>query len=92
VQNIPTQNGVALILFPNPAQLWSIATIVWPEAEDAVYEVYNILGSVVQTGNIRLLGGAEQQRIYFPNLASGVYVLVIHGSSSEARAKLVIAR
>ena len=50
------------------------------------------LGNRVQAGDIRLLGGAEQQRIYFPDLASGVYVLIIHGASHEARAKLVIAR
>ncbi len=92
VKSIPQENGAGLTLAPNPAQSWSVATIVWPEAEDAEYEVYNILGSVVQSGPIRLLGGAEQQRIYFPNLASGVYVLIIHGSLNEARAKLVIAR
>lgn len=92
VVDIPQQNGAGIMLSPNPAQTWSVATILWPEAEDGEYEVFNILGSVVQKGAIRLLGGAEQQRIYFPNLASGVYVLVIHSSSNEARAKLVIAQ
>ncbi|HET6400585.1 MAG TPA: hypothetical protein VFH95_04220 [Candidatus Kapabacteria bacterium] len=92
VKNIPTQNGVAFTLSPNPTRLWSVATIVWPEAEEAGYEVYNLLGEVVQSGTIRMLGGAEQERIYFPNLASGVYEILIHGSSHEARAKLVIVR
>ena len=42
VKNIPTQDGIAFTLSPNPTQLWSVATIVWPEAEEAEYEVYNI--------------------------------------------------
>jgi len=92
VKSIPQENGAGIMLSPNPTQLWSVATIIWPEAENAEYEVYNILGNVMQKGNIRLLGGAEQQRIYFSNLASGVYMLVIHGESHEARVKLVIAR
>ena len=92
VKNIPTQNGIAFTLSPNPTRLWSVATIMWPEAEMADYEVYNLLGEVVQSGTIRMLGGAEQERMYFPHLASGVYEILIHGSRHEARAKLVIVR
>ena len=92
VKNIPTQNGIAFTLSPNPTRLWSVATIMWPEAEMADYEVYNLLGEVVQSGTIRMLGGAEQERMYFPHLASGVYEVLIHGSRHEARAKLVIVR
>jgi len=93
VVNIPQVNGAGLTFAPNPVtQSWSVATIVWPEAEDAEYEVYNILGSVVQKATIRMLGGAEQQRIYFPNLPDGTYVFVVHGESHEAQTKLTIMR
>ena len=94
VKNIPTQDGVALFsLSPNPiTNGWSVATIVWPVAEDAEYEVYDILGSIVQKGTIRMFAGGEQQRISFPNLQDGTYLWVVHGSSVEARAKVVIVR
>ena len=93
VKNIPLQDGAALSFYPNPATRgWSVATIVWPEAELANYDVYNLLGAVVQTGTVQLLGGAEQQRISFPHLANGVYEVFIHGSHHDARAKLVIVR
>ncbi len=39
-----------------------------------------------------MLGGAEQIRLYFQNLPSGVYVIEVQGSSGKARVKLVIAR
>ena len=93
VKSIPQENGAGIAFSPNPVTRgWSVATILWPEAEMADYEVYNLLGEVVQSGTIRMLGGAEQQRIYFPNLASGVYEILIHGSFHEARARLVIVR
>lgn len=93
VELIPQQDGLGLSFSPNPAVFgWSVATIVWPEAEMTEYKVYSILGSIVEHGSIRLLGEAEQQRIYFQNLASGVYQVVIQGRTHEARAKLVIAR
>jgi len=90
--NLPVQGGTALSFSPNPAQTWSVATIFWPEGEEASYEVYSLLGSIVQTGTIRMLGGAEQLRMYFPSLSSGVYEVLIHGSSHDARTKLVIVR
>jgi Secretion system C-terminal sorting domain len=92
VVNIPQVNGAGITLLPNPANQWSVATIVWPEAEEADYKIYNLLGNVMQTGKIQMLGGAEQIRLYFQNLPSGVYVIEVQGSSGEARAKLVIAR
>ena len=93
VKSIPQQNGAGIIFSPNPiTQSWSVATILWPEAENAEYEVYNILGSVVENGKIRMLGGAEQQRIYFPNLPNGTYIFEIRGESHEARSKLTIMR
>jgi hypothetical protein len=92
VKDIPQQNGAGIIFSPNPVTNgWSVATIVWPEGRDAVYEVQNVLGAVVQSGTLRMLGGAEQQRIYFSNLASGVYYITIRGTYAEARTKLVIA-
>jgi hypothetical protein len=93
VKSIPQVNGAGIRFAPNPVtQSWSVATIIWPEAEEADCIVYNLLGIAVQTGKIRLLGGPEQQRIYFPNLASGVYEVVIRGVAGEAHAKLVIIR
>ncbi len=93
VKSIPQKDGAGIEFSPNPVTRgWSVATILWPEAAMADYEVYNLLGEVMQNGKIRMFGGAEQQRIYFPNLASGVYEVLIHGSSHEARAKLVIVR
>ncbi len=90
IEQIPQRDGAGITLSPNPTQLWSVATIVWPQAEEADLNVYDLLGTAVQTEKIRLLGGPEQQRIYFPNLAAGVYVVEIHGASGIARAKLVI--
>ena len=91
VKSIPQANGAGVTFAPNPTtHSWSVATIVWPVSEEADLCVYDLLGTAVQTEKIRLLGGPEQQRIYFPNLAAGVYVVEIHGLSGIARAKLVI--
>ncbi len=91
VKSVPQQNGAGITFAPNPTtHSWSVATIIWPVSEEADLCVYDLLGTAVQSGNIRLLGGPEQQRIYFPNLAAGVYVVEIHGASGVARAKLVI--
>src|SRR5581483_2143288 len=87
------ESEAGLSFFPNPTQnSWSVATIVWPVAENTEYEVYNLLGVIVQSGTIRMLGGAEQERIYFSGLASGTYLFVVHGLSFEARSKLMIVR
>jgi hypothetical protein len=91
--DIPQSDGAGVTFFPNPTpNAWSVATIIWPDAEITDYEVYNLLGKVVQSGTVRMLGGAQQQRINFPNLPSGVYEVLIHGSLHEAHAKLVIVR
>jgi hypothetical protein len=91
VESIPQENGAGITFAPNPTtHSWSVATIVWPVSEEANLCVYDLLGTAVQTGKIRLLGGPEQQRIYFPNLAAGVYVVEIHGANGVARAKLVM--
>ena len=92
VASIPQQNSTGISFFPNPiTRNWSLATILWPAAEQAEYRLFNLLGNEVGRGSLRLLGGAEQQRIYFPSLASGVYVFVLHSGRAEARSKLVIA-
>ncbi len=93
IDAVPKQDGAGIIIAPNPVTRgWTVATIVWPEAEHGVCTVFNMLGSEVQKSELRLLGGAEEQRIYFPYLQSGVYQVVIRGAAHEARTKLVIAR
>ncbi len=87
-----SSNNTGLTFAPNPAQSYSVATIVWPEAGVAEYDIQNILGAVVQSGSLRMLGGVEQQRIYFNGLTSGVYYVTIHGAGGEARTKLAIMR
>jgi hypothetical protein len=89
---LQSSDNTTLTFAPDPAPGWSVATIVWPEAEEADYEVQNTLGMVVQSGSLRMLGGAEKQRIYFSNLTSGVYYVTIHGAYVEARAKIAIVR
>jgi hypothetical protein len=91
LEKIPKENGAGITFAPNPTtHSWSVATIIWPVSEEADLCVYDLLGTAVQTEKIRLLGGPEQQRIYFPNLAAGVYVVEIHGMFGVARAKLVM--
>ncbi len=91
IEQIPQNNGAGITFAPNPIpHSWSVATIIWPVSEEADLCVYDLLGTAVQTEKIRLLGGPEQQRIYFPNLAAGVYVVELHGASGVARAKLVV--
>ncbi len=91
VKSIPQQDGAGITFAPNPiTKSWSVATIIWPVSEEADLCVYDLLGTAVQTEKIRLLGGPEQQRIYFPNLAAGMYVVELHGASGVARAKLVV--
>ena len=91
VKNIPTQDGVAITFAPNPViKSWSVATIIWPEAEpEAQYAIYDMLGREVDRGTIRLLGGPEQQRIYFSNLPQGTYIYVLTGSKHTASTKIV---
>jgi hypothetical protein len=89
VVNIPQQNGAGITLSPNPANGWSLATIIWPEAEDGEYSIYDMLGRKIEHGPIRLLGGAEQQRIYFSGMPQGVYVYVIEGAHGSASARFV---
>jgi hypothetical protein len=89
VVNIPQVNGAGITLSPNPAQTWSVATIVWPEEEDGEYSIYDMLGRKMEHGPIRLLGGAEQQRIYFSGMPQGVYIYVIEGAHGSASARFV---
>ncbi len=74
VVNVPRTNGAGISLSPNPANQWSVATIVWPESEDGEYSIYDMLGRLMEHGPIRLFGGAEQQRIYFRGMPQGVYM------------------
>ena len=89
VKSIPQQNGAGITLSPNPAQTWSVATIVWPESEDGEYSIYDMLGRKVEHGPIQLYGGAEQQRIYFRGMPAGVYIYVIEGAHGSASARFV---
>ncbi len=89
VVNIPQQNGAGILLSPNPAQSWSVVTIVWPEAEDGQYSIYDMLGRQMEHGPIQLYGGAEQQRIYFSGMAQGVYLYTIEGAHGSASARFV---
>jgi hypothetical protein len=99
VKEIPLDNGAGITFAPNPiTKSWSVATIIWPQAESAEYEVYNIMGSIVDKGTIRMSVGeneqtsAEQIRINFPSLPNGTYVFVVHGESHEATTKVTIMR
>ncbi|HET6402160.1 MAG TPA: T9SS type A sorting domain-containing protein [Candidatus Kapabacteria bacterium] len=90
VRSIPQKNGAAIEFSPNPVTSgWSVATIVWPEAENAEYSVYDMLGRLCQHGPIRLLGGPEQQRIYFSSLSAGTYFYNITGARHTANARIV---
>ena len=92
VHNVQQQEGTGIEFSPNPVTQGScVATIVWPAPEVASYEVRDLLGKAVQTGTIRMFGGAEQERLSFHGLASGVYYFTVHGLHGTARAKLVIA-
>ncbi|MDP4198311.1 MAG: T9SS type A sorting domain-containing protein [Bacteroidota bacterium] len=93
VRSIPLKDGAGINFTPNPATHgWSVATIIWPEAENAEYEVYDLLGTVVQGGRIRMLGGTQQQRVNFSNLLSGTYFFVVHGELHEAQTRLTVMR
>lgn len=82
----------AIVFSPNPITgRSSMATISWPKAEAATYEVRNLLGQLVQSGTLRMLGGAEQQPISFPGLSSGVYYFTLYSLHAKAQAKLTIA-
>jgi hypothetical protein len=90
VTSIPQKDGAGITFAPNPlVNNWSVATIMWPEAEEGAYSIYDILGREVQRGTIRLLGGAEQQRIYFSDLAQGTYIYVITGAHHTASTRIV---
>ena len=91
VSSIPQKDGAGITFAPNPIiKSWSVATIIWPEAEpEAEYSIYDMLGREVDRGTIRLLGGPEEQRIYFRNLPQGTYIYVITGSKHTASAKIV---
>jgi hypothetical protein len=89
VKGIPQENGAGIMLSPNPANQWSVATIVWPESEEGEYSIYDMLGRRVEHGPIRLLGGAEQQRIYFSGMPQGVYIYTIEGAHGSASARFV---
>ncbi len=89
VVNIPQENGAGITLSPNPAQTWTVATIVWPQSEDGQYCIYDMLGRKVEHGSIQLYGGAEQQRIYFSGMAQGVYIYTIEGAHGSASARFV---
>jgi hypothetical protein len=90
VKSIPSENDADISVSPNPmSKSWSVATIVWPESEDGAYEIFDMLGRIVQQGPIRLFGGAEQQRIYFSNLAQGTYLFTIKSARHSASAKIV---
>jgi hypothetical protein len=89
VKSIPQQNGTGISFSPNPAQTWSVATIVWPVSEDGEYSIYDMLGRQMERGPIRLFGGAEQQRIYFSGMAQGVYLYTIEGAHGSASARFV---
>ncbi len=84
VKSIPQENGAGITFAPNPAQLWSVATIVWPVSEDGQYSIYDMLGRKLEHGPIQLYGGAEQQRIYFSGMPAGVYIYTIEGAHGSA--------
>lgn len=93
VTSIPQPNGAGIELSPNPVTRgWSVATIVWPEEEQGQLQISDMLGNIVQQEPIRLLGGAEEQRIYFRGLPDGVYEVTLRGRAHEARARVVIVR
>ncbi|MDP4198661.1 MAG: T9SS type A sorting domain-containing protein [Bacteroidota bacterium] len=90
VQRAENRASESLVLAPNPVTRgWSVAMIVWPEAEEAEYKVYDMLGRLVDASPIRLLGGAEEQRIYLRGLVPGTYLFTIIGSRHTASRRFV---
>ena len=90
IDEISQKDGAGISFSPNPVtQSWSVATIIWPEAEEAEYAVFDMLGRRVEQGPIRLLGGAEEQRIYFSGVGQGTYIFTIESAKHSASTRLV---
>ena len=89
VKSIPQTDGLALTLSPNPANAWTVATIVWPEAEEGKYIISDMLGRTVGQDRLQLFGGGEQIRISFPQLSAGAYILTILGGNYARSARFI---
>jgi hypothetical protein len=89
IEKIPQQNGAGVTLSPNPANSWTVATIVWPEAEEGEYIITDMLGREVQREHIQFLGGGQENRISFPELPQGAYAVTLVGQHGTATARLI---
>jgi hypothetical protein len=89
IEKIPQQNGAGVTLSPNPANSWTVATIVWPEAEEGEYIITDMLGREVQRDQIQFLGGGQENRISFPELPQGAYAFTLIGQHGTATARLI---
>jgi hypothetical protein len=77
------------MLAPNPANSWTVATIIWPEAEEGEYIITDMLGREVQRDKIQFLGGGQENRISFPELPQGAYAVTLIGQHGTATARMI---
>ena len=93
VRRVVNDKNASIEFSPNPVVgESSVVTIDWPRSESAQLKVYDLLGNIVLQNPIMLEAGVEQQHVAFPSCPSGVYEVVIQGSSAIARTNVVVTR
>lgn len=73
-------------VFPNPSA--GVFTVQSPSLDNAVLEVYNVLGAKVYTATVN----GSQNTIDLGNQPSGVYTMSLHSSSGVYTQKLTVAK
>ncbi|OYU54621.1 MAG: hypothetical protein CFE25_15125 [Chitinophagaceae bacterium BSSC1] len=67
-------------LYPNPASIYTIASIVSDKSQSVILQLVDITGKVLQDIPVALNSGQNPVRINTTRLAKGVYMLVIKGT------------
>jgi hypothetical protein len=86
-------NKPLLFVYPNPFNLVTEVALHLPHDSDAIIEIFDMLGRLVERRNLgRVRAGVTQFKIDGVSLASGAYLLVIGLETQILSAKLLLIK
>jgi sugar lactone lactonase YvrE len=85
----PVPQQPSIIIFPNPVMQPTTLQIEAPENERFQCRIFDVFGSTIQSWNINVLKGHNTFPIDVSNLALGIYILQLRGTTSVKQLKFV---
>lgn len=87
-----SENAFDLLIQPNPFSDYSDIKVDLPQGGAYDFQVFNALGTLVQSQKMNLVSGANSFRFDGTNLATGMYIFRLQQGNQAASGRLLIQR